>query len=198
MVVNGRQTNGEFHPSNLYNPDLLKGLDWQSIKNSLTPFITNENPGEDYFLVRPLQLDDYDRGFLQLLSQLTTTGDISKADFEAQFLKMQKAGCYFVTVIEDIRHSRIIGAATLVTELKFIHKCGERARLEDVVVNNSYRGKQLGKLVVLTVTLLAKKLGCYKMSLDCKDPLIPFYKTLGYTLEPGNANTMMLRYESKL
>lgn len=32
------------------------------------------------------------------------------------------------------------------------------------------------------------------MSLDCKDPLIPFYKTLGYKLEPGNANSMMLRF----
>lgn len=198
MVVNDRQTNGDFHLAYLYNPEVLKGLDWNSVHSKVTPFITNESPGEDYFLVRPLQLDDYDRGYLQLLSQLTTVGDISKSDFEAQFLKMQKAGCYFVTVIEDIRHSRIIGSATLVTELKFIHKCGERARLEDVVVNNTYRGKQLGKLIVLTVTLLARKLGCYKMSLDCKDPLIPFYKSLGYILEPGNANTMMLRYESKL
>ncbi|XP_050316340.1 probable glucosamine 6-phosphate N-acetyltransferase isoform X2 [Anthonomus grandis grandis] len=190
--------NGEFHSSYLYDPELLHGLEWNSAQNKVTPFITNEQPGEDYFLVRPLQIDDYEKGFLQLLSQLTTVGDITQAEYEAQFRKMQKAGCYFVTVIEDIRHSKIIGAATLVTEMKFIHKCGMRARLEDVVVNNTYRGKQLGKLIVLTVTLLAKKIGCYKMSLDCKDPLIPFYKTLGYTLEPGNANTMMLRYESKL
>ncbi|CAG9763666.1 unnamed protein product [Ceutorhynchus assimilis] len=197
MVANNRQ-NGDFHPSYLYNPELLVGLDWKSVQHSLKPSITNEDPGEDYFLVRPLRIDDYDKGFLQLIVQLTTVGDITKAQFEAQFLKMQKAGCYFVTVIEDIRHSKIIGSATLVTELKFIHQCGNRARLEDVVVNNTYRGKQLGKLIVLTVTLLAKKLECYKMSLDCKDPLIPFYKSLGYMLEPGNANTMILRYESKL
>jgi len=198
MVVNGKQSGEDFYLSCLYKPDILKGLDWNLVQNKVTPVITNEEPGEDYFLVRPLQLDDYEKGYLQLLSQLTTVGDITKDDFEARFLKMQKAGCYFVTVIEDIRHSKIIGSATLVTELKFIHTCGHRARLEDVVVNNTYRGKQLGKLIVLTVTLLAKKLGCYKMSLDCKDQLIPFYKSLGYALEPGNANTMMLRYESKL
>ncbi|XP_066154731.1 probable glucosamine 6-phosphate N-acetyltransferase isoform X1 [Euwallacea fornicatus] len=197
MVINNK-VNGEFHPSYLYNPDFLTGLDWNSVKSSVTPFVTNEEPGEDYFLIRPLQIDDCDKGYLPLLSQLTIVGDISRSEFEAQFLKMQKAGCYFVTVIEDIRDSRIIASATLVTELKFIHKCAERARLEDVVVNNSYRGKQLGKLIVLTVTLLAKKFGCYKMSLDCKDQLVPFYKSLGYVLEPGNSNSMMLRYESKL
>lgn len=63
-----------------------------------------------------------------------------------QFHAMQKAGCYYVTVIEDTRKNAIIGAATLVTELKIIHGCGVRGRLEDVVVNTTYRGKQLGKL----------------------------------------------------
>jgi glucosamine-phosphate N-acetyltransferase len=33
------------------------------------------------------------------------------------------------------------------------------------------------------------------MSLDCKDKLIPFYRSIGYVLEPGNANTMNIRYE---
>lgn len=48
---------------------------------------------------------------------------------------------------------------------------------------------------MVTVSLLAQRLGCYKMSLDCKDKLIPFYKSIGYVLEPGNANTMNIRYE---
>lgn len=50
--------------------------------------------------------------------------------------------------------------------------------------------------IVLTVTLLARSLGCYKMTLDCKDPLVPFYKSIGYKLEPGNANSMVIRYET--
>lgn len=65
---------------------------------------------------------------------------------EGQYWAMHKAGGYYVTVIEDTRNRRIIGASTLVIEIKFIHECGLRARLEDVVVNNTYRGKQLGKL----------------------------------------------------
>lgn len=108
---------------------------------------------------------------------------------------MKALGDYYVTVIEDTRSNTIIGAASLIIERKFIHSCGVRGRLEDVVVNNTYRGKQLGKLIVVTVTLLANYLGCYKMSLDCKDKLIPFYTTLGYILEPGNSNSMTIRYD---
>lgn len=49
--------------------------------------------------------------------------------------------------------------------------------------------------IVVTVSLLAEQLGCYKMSLDCKDKLIKFYETLGYVLIPGNSNSMTIRYD---
>lgn len=48
--------------------------------------------------------------------------------------------------------------------------------------------------IVATVTLLAEHLGCYKMSLECKDSLVKFYTSIGYVLEPGNGNSMHLRY----
>ncbi|CAG2056635.1 unnamed protein product [Timema podura] len=103
---------------------------------------------------------------------------------------------YYVTVVEDTRTNEIVAAASLIIEQKFIHDCAVRGRLEDVVVNGELRGKQLGKLIVMTVTLLAKELNCYKMTLDCKDKLIPFYITLGYLNEPGNANSMTVRFDS--
>lgn len=179
----------------LYDANLLKNLDFESLVGVFSPPITATEPGEPWLLVRPLELEDFHKGFVQLLTQLTAVGNINQNEFERQFATMKAAGQYFITVIEDTRSNRIIGAASLVTEYKFIHGCGLRGRLEDVVVNNTYRGKQLGKLIVMTVTLLAKHLGCYKMSLDCKDPLIPFYKTLGYKMEPGNSNSMVVRYE---
>lgn len=36
---------------------------------------------------------------------------------------MKSSGGYYVTVIEDKRISKIIGAATLTIEQKFIHNC---------------------------------------------------------------------------
>jgi len=49
--------------------------------------------------------------------------------------------------------------------------------------------------IVVTVSLLAEELGCYKMSLDCKDKLIKFYESLGYVAIPGNSNSMTIRYD---
>ena len=55
--------------------------------------------------------------------------------------------------------------------------------------------------IVEIVTNLGKALGAYKMTLDCKDTMIPFYEGLGYGREAGNANTLSIRYpatEAKL
>ncbi|XP_068619435.1 probable glucosamine 6-phosphate N-acetyltransferase [Battus philenor] len=179
----------------LYHPDILRKLDFSKSPATFNPKISASNPGADWMVVRPLQRADYDKGFLQLLSQLTSTGNITRKQFDERFTQMKMSGGYYVTVIEDKRSSEIIGAATLTVEQKFIHNCSLRGRLEDVVVNDTYRGKQLGKLIVVTVSLLAQELGCYKMSLDCKDKLIKFYESLGYKLEPGNSNAMNMRFE---
>lgn len=179
----------------LYDGSLLPGLDFSRSPAKLSPPISAANPGEPWMKVRPLQSGDFHRGFLQILSQLTSVGNVSLAQFLNRFAQMRASGDYYVTVIVDTRYDKIIGSATLVLEHKFIHGCSVRGRLEDVVVDDTYRGKQLGKLIVVTVSLLAERLGCYKMSLDCKDKLIPFYKSIGYVLEPGNANTMNIRYE---
>ena len=37
-------------------------------------------------------------------------------------------------------------------------------RVEDVVVSDQYRGRQLGKFIVVLASLLAAQLGCYKVS----------------------------------
>ncbi|XP_046971124.1 probable glucosamine 6-phosphate N-acetyltransferase [Vanessa cardui] len=179
----------------LYAPEILQKLNFNKSPAKFNPPINAAQPGEDWMVVRPLQRADYNKGFLQLLSQLTSTGNISRKQFDERFTQMKSSGGYYVTVIEDKRISKIIGAATLTIEQKFIHNCSVRGRLEDVVVNDTYRGKQLGKLIVVTVSLLAEELGCYKMSLDCKDKLIKFYESLGYKLEPGNSNAMNMRFE---
>ena len=63
-------------------------------------------------------------------------------------------------------------------------------------MSDVYRGKQLGKLVVAVTSLLATKLGCYKITLNCNDKMIKFYNKLGYKSEDGNTNYMCIRLES--
>ena len=73
---------------------------------------------------------------------------------------------YYVIVLEDTTEGRVVGAASLLLERKFIHSCGSVGRLEDVVVSEAYRGRQLGKLLVTSANLLAVKLGCYKVEMS--------------------------------
>ncbi|KAG8222129.1 hypothetical protein J437_LFUL002126 [Ladona fulva] len=181
----------------LYDPAIVQRLDFSKCLVKFNPQISAAYPGPG-MRVRPLKASDYDRGFVRLLGQLTDIGEISRDAFFRRFAEMKKCpNTYFVTVIEDTVTSNyassIIGAATLVIEQKFIHGCAMRGRLEDVVVNDTYRGRQLGKLIVATIIMLAREFSCYKISLDCKDRLIPFYQSLGFALEPGNANSMTMR-----
>lgn len=94
---------------------------------------------------------------------------------------MKKTGDYYVIVVEDTNLSQIVATATLITEHKFIHSCAKRGRVEEVVVSDVCRGKQLGKLLVSTLTLLSKKLNCYKITLECAPKNVAFYQKFGYS-----------------
>lgn len=155
--------------------------------------MSNLQPADE-LVIRPLMTTDYEKGFIQLLGQLTEVGNITKEQFLNRFWKMKATGSYYVIVVEDTNNGNVIGSATLVLEQKFIHKCALRGRLEDVVVSKDYRGKQLGKLIVMTILQLAHHLQCYKLSLDCRDTLVPFYESLGFKKETGNGNHLNVRF----
>lgn len=96
-------------------------------------------------------------GFLQLLSQLTSVGDVSEEQFlsklsifpQFSFFERFETFCfnfnylsfserfdamqacpntYYVTVIEDTTNGQVIGSSTLVVEQKFIHGCAVVSR----------------------------------------------------------------------
>lgn len=147
------------------------------------------------FIIRPLRTTDYDKDFIPLLGQLTEVGAVDKEQFLRTFRSMKASGGYYIVALEDPKCGRIIGCATLVVELKFIRNCARRGRIEDVVVADEYRGKQLGKLLIKVLVQMASYLNCYKLSLECKDQLIPFYESLGFKREPGNANSLNMRFQ---
>lgn len=177
----------------IYDCSLLNSLDLGQCQAVFNPPLSVLSPGEDLRL-RPLQLGDYRTGFLQLLGQLTKVGEISEEQWEERFMGMKrKEGTYYVTVLEDVQTSQVVGAATLVVEQKFIHGCSQVGRVEDVVVSDKYRGKQLGKLLVSLGIVLARKLDCYKVTLNCTDNMTKFYNGLGFKCEEGDANFMVIR-----
>ncbi|RWS22282.1 hypothetical protein B4U80_05835 [Leptotrombidium deliense] len=147
------------------------------------------------FLLRPLNIADFHKQYLSLMSQLTTVGQVDEASFSKCFSKMKHCkDSYYIIVIEDLDTQEVIASTTLIIEYKFIHSTGLRGRLEDVIVKDCYRGKQFGKILVETVKKLSLKLGVYKLSLDCSDHMIPFYKSLDFKLEEGRSNSMVIRF----
>ncbi|KAK3092274.1 hypothetical protein FSP39_000608 [Pinctada imbricata] len=181
----------------LYDPSLLRDLDFEGDKQvTYDPEISPQNPGEN-LLMRPLCRSDFDRGYMVLLGQLTKVGEVTREEFDERFSTMENCpDTYYITVIEDTTTGQIIGSASLIKEFKFIRQCSARGRIEDVVVDNAYRGKQLGKLLLDTLTKLGKRVGCYKMSLECLDKVVGFYETFGYRKEEGQ-NYMCRRYQPK-
>ena len=174
----------------LFDSEILSKLDYGDLK-------ANPKTLADNLVLRPLNKLDYRRGYLELLKQLTSVGEVSEQQFNRQFDLMRNClNTYFIIVIEDERQNKIIGSATLQVEYKFIHQTSLRGRIEDVVVDDANRGKQLGKILLETVKLLARHVGCYKLSLDCKDNMISYYNSLQFICEPGNSNTMIIRFWS--
>lgn len=172
----------------LFNRERLTKLSsWKDIETQLS---------ERNLSARPLQLNDYENGFLDLLRGLTEVGSITKSQYEQQFTLMKRHNQvddhYVIVVLEDIETKKIIAASTLRLELKFIHQCAIKGQLEDVAVLDSYRGKQIGELVVKIIVELAREsYKCYKLSLDCKEELIKFYKKNGFDY---NCNTLTIRF----
>ncbi|XP_033019190.1 glucosamine 6-phosphate N-acetyltransferase isoform X1 [Lacerta agilis] len=169
----------------LYDPHLLRELDWSQNTVTFSPAISPAEPGSGLVL-RPLCIADINKGFLKVLGQLTETGIVSPEEFIKTFEHMKSSGDYYITVVEDTILGEIVATATLVIEHKFTHSCAKRGRIEDVVVTEECRGKQLGKLLMSTLTLLSKRLNCYKITLECQPKNVAFYEKFGYSVSEEN------------
>ena len=159
------------------------------------PSITELRKIGDNFCIRPLQSDDFENGFFDVLEQLTTTvGKVTETEFKSQFNKMKSSNeTYYPTVIVDKSSGKIVCTATLVIERKFIHNCATRGLIEDVVTIKQYQNRGLGKLIIQTQIELAKSLGCYKITLNCKNGKVDYYKKFGFVAEEENDKFLVMR-----
>lgn len=144
--------------------------------------------------IRPLSELDFHNGYLQLLGQLTEVGDISENRFIERFLLMKSLeNSYYIVVIVDNETNKILACGTLNIEFKFIHQCTRRGRIEEIVVDKNNRGNGYAKIILKILVLMSKKLGCYKLSLDCKKNISKLYESVGF--EPANDDySMRMRF----
>lgn len=143
---------------------------------------TGEQEKENY-VIRRLEASDYSKGFMELLEQLSASGQVVS---EEQFLDRLRevedlGGDHFISVVEDANSGRIVATGSVFLEKKFLRACGKVGHIEDVVVDSSVRGKHLGQKIVYFLTDYAKLAGCYKVILDCTVENKAFYLKCGFT-----------------
>lgn len=131
--------------------------------------------------IRKLEENDYDLGYLTVLSNLTKIGDISKQKWSEQYQEIISNPSIEIWVIQDTIKNEIVGTATLLIEPKFIHQCGRVGHIEDVVLAKQTHGTGLGKKIVTFLVDIAKQRGCYKVILDCSEQTAGFYEKCGFT-----------------
>lgn len=107
-------------------------------------------------------------------------GDVSIEEFTDRFNYMKiHQDSYHPHVITN-EAGKVIAAGTLFIEKKFIRNCGTCGHIEDIVVDSSQRGKNLGKILLKALKELAEQLGCYKIILDCEEGKVQFYEKCGF------------------
>ena len=142
--------------------------------------------------IRKLQKKDIANGFLHSLDSLRKASDLSPRKAQAVFDKISSDPNEIIYVA--VMDSKVVGAASIIIEQKFIHGGGKAGHIEDVVVSKEFQGKGIGQKVVRALLEYAQKQGCYKTILDCSDDLIPFYEKLGFK---KYSNAMRFDHRSK-
>ena len=151
------------------------------------------------FSFRFLEYADFDKGFPQVYKGLTEVGESAKGDqirrFDAIFPRMEDT--YKIVVIEDTRKERIVGAGSVFIERKFLRNLGLAGHIEDIVVDQTLRGKNLGRRLIELLKQLAAVNGCYKIILDCAEHNVAFYKKCGFSVK-GVEMSLYMAQQPKL
>ncbi|KAL0213524.1 hypothetical protein RCL1_007150 [Eukaryota sp. TZLM3-RCL] len=130
--------------------------------------------------LRPLAIEDFHAGFLQVLEGLTEVGEVSEAQFIESFNSLEFSDNKHILVIEDLDRNIIIATGSLFIEQKFSHGCKKVGHIEDVSVLPNHQKNHLGITIVQHLVDYARDLGCYKVILQCTEANQSFYEKAGF------------------
>jgi len=145
-------------------------------------------------IIRQIEYNDIDKGFLEVLDNLLAT-NIDSKEYAKEILQNIKSNpLHKIFVAEDYASNKIVGTTTLLVEPKFINKGMRVGYIEDVSVRKGYEGLGIGSRLVNYATTDAISLeNCKKVLLYCSERTRPFYEKLGYKL---THDTSVMRFES--
>ena len=144
------------------------------------------------FIIREIEENDFDNGFFETLSNLSTIGGIDTNEvLKKEIIKEIITNKDYVIIIsEDTKSREVIGTATLFIEQKFIQNGGKVGHIEDVVTRRGYEGRGIGKEIMNKLITISRERGCYKIILDCDEKVSKFYEKIGF-----KKKAIMLRFD---
>lgn len=144
------------------------------VKVNLEQFNTND------YTIRYLEQNDYNKGFLELLSQLTTITNKNYESFISIFNILDADINSHCIVIEH--NNRIIGHLKVIIEPKFGHNYRPVSHFEDIVIDKEYQKKGLGSILLQIIHKISKEYNCYKIIANCNNDVIKFYQKNNYKI----------------
>lgn len=134
------------------------------------------------FEVRNARLDDLE-GIVNLLSQLSPPKEGENLDREKgkEILRdILNNPDYCLCVAES--KEGLIGTAMLLVQQNLSHGGKPYGHIENVVTDIRHRKKGIGHTMVKFLIDKAKKIGCYKVILNCETKNIVFYERCGFCI----------------
>ena len=133
-------------------------------------------------------LNNIQNSYFRTLSYLSSAPSISNDFFIERINEISNIGkiivCYLVddniNNINNFKKITVIGTGTIIFEPKLIHEGRYAGHIEDIVVNEDYRGHGIAKNILKKLKDAAIDKYCYKIILDCKDELCDFYIKNGF------------------
>ena len=123
-------------------------------------------------IIRKLEKNDF-KEYISLINSFRPIGlDITRETFEELYDNIFKNSIIYVMIVSD----KMIGSSKLIVEQKFIHNLSKYGHIEDVIIADKYRRKGYGTLIINHIVDYCKKNKFYKITLTCKEELIPFYE----------------------
>jgi glucosamine-phosphate N-acetyltransferase len=125
------------------------------------------------YTIRKLNINDYEK-YLYLINQFRAT-TFTNETYKNILGKIENNSTIWVVDYNN----ELIGTTTIIYEYKFIRNIVKLAHIEDVCVDEKYRNKGIGNLLINYAVNEALKEKCYKIILDCDEKLENFYKKSG-------------------
>jgi glucosamine-phosphate N-acetyltransferase len=144
--------------------------------SSMAKFVT-EKVDNSFLEMRLIEPGDYYKDYFLLLADLSDI-DPTKITLQqfSRYIDNMHINYKQVWVIEDTRYKKIVCSMTILFEDKLIHTMSKVCHIEDLVIHHCVRLHGLGRAMIDHALQIAKEYDCYKLTLYCKDELIPFYE----------------------